>query len=255
MSVEISQAQATQTVSTGIRRLLSTRSVLAVLLAAGVPRLAGVFLIEKEPFGDAYCYIEQAVANRGKMLAGTFSINDLYGFWLPLYQFFCSLVILVVNQPVYVSRLISALAGTLVCLLVYVCSDILTANKPVSLIAALAIALSPFHLQYSAAAMTDLPHAVMVMACLYCVLTQRWTLAALAGAAACLIRLDSWMLIILVPAIQLVRARKLPIVSFLILASAPAFWLFTCWRATGGPLASFHAHDFYVALRLAAHRS
>jgi hypothetical protein len=108
-------------------------------------------------------------------------------------------------------------------------------------------------MQYSAGAMTDIPHAVMVLACLYCVLTERWTLAACAGAAACLIRLDSWMLIALVPVIQFMRRRKLPILSTLILASAPAFWLFICWNATGSPLASFHAHDYYVIVRLAAH--
>ncbi|HXM34477.1 MAG TPA: hypothetical protein VN920_04785, partial [Pyrinomonadaceae bacterium] len=85
------------------------------------------------------------------------------------------------------------------------------------------------------------------------VLTERWTLAACVGAAACLIRLDSWMLIALVPTIQFMRRRKLPIVSSLILASGPAFWLFVCWKATGSPLASFHAHDYYVLVRLSAH--
>jgi len=224
-----------------------------LVVAAGIPRIVGAFLIRKEPFGDAYCYIEQAVATRAKIVAGTFSINDLYGFWLPLYQFFCSIISLVVNQPVYVGRLVSAVAGIGVCVLVYCCSYILTSSQRLSLIVALAIALNPFHLQYSSAAMTDIPHALMVLGCLYFVLTERWTLAACAGAAACLIRLDSWMLIALVPTIQLVRRRKLPILSPLILASAPAFWLIVCWRATGSPLASFHAHDYYVLLRLTAH--
>lgn len=235
------------------KRVWQTYSVLLVLLAAAVPRTVAALLMRREPFGDAYCYIESMMADRAALVSGNFSISNLFGFWLPLYQFFCSLISLVVNQPVYVGRFVSVIAGTGVCLLVYFCSRMLTSNQQLSLIAALAIALNPFHLQYSAAAMTDIPHAVMVMACLYFLLTERWTLAACAGATACMIRLDSWMLVALVPAIQLVRRRKLPILSILILASAPAFWLFICRWTTGDPLASFHAHDDYVLVRLAAH--
>src|ERR1700730_1103071 len=238
---------------TAQKRVWSIPSLLLLLLAAGVPRVVAAFFLGREPFGDAYCYIEQASAMRREMIAGTFSVTDLFGFWLPLYQLLCSIFSLVVNQPLYVGRLVAAVAGTGVCVLVYLCSHILTSSRRVSLIAALVIALNPFHLQYSAAAMTDIPHALMVMACLYFVLTERWTLAACVGAAACLIRLDSWMLVALVPAIQFMRRRKLPILSTLILASGPAFWLFVCWKATGSPLASFHAHDYYVLVRLAAY--
>jgi len=226
-----------------------------VALTAGVPRIVAALLVRREPFGDAFSYIETIVANRADLVAGTFSLNNLYGFWLPLYQFFCSIISLVINQPVYVARFVSVVAGTGVCVLVYLCSRILTSSQRWALIAGLAIALNPFHLQYSAAAMTDVPHAVMVLACLYFVLTERWTLAACAGAAACLIRLDSWLLVALVPTIQLARRRKLPILSTLILASAPAFWLFICWKVTGNPLASFHAHHDYVLARVAAHPS
>jgi hypothetical protein len=224
-----------------------------ISLVAGIPRIIGALTIRKEPFGDAYCYIEQVTSMRGKMVTRVFRFENLYSFWLPLYQFFCSIVSLVVNEPVYVSRLVAALAGAGVCVLVYLCSSLLTSDRRLSLFAALVIALSPFHLQYSSAAMTDIPHALMVLACLYFVLTERWTLAACAGAAAGLIRLDSWLLIALVPAIQLVRRRKVPILSILILAAAPAFWLFICWNATGNPLASFQAHDDYVLQRLTAH--
>ena len=235
-----------------VSRFRSPRTLL-LLLIAGVPRIVGALLLRKEPFGDAYCYVEQVSANRGKILAGAFSIKDLYGFWLPLYQFFCSIIALVVNQPVYVSRLVAAVAGAFVCVLVYRCSHILTANRRVSLVAFLAIALNPFHLQYSSAAMTDIPHALMVMSCLYFVLTERWALAACFGAAAGLIRLESWMLIAIVPTIQFMRRRTVPILSTLILCSAPAIWLLVCWQATGNPLASFRAHDEYVLERLTAH--
>lgn len=233
-------------------RLVSPRTLL-LLLIAGVPRIAGALFFHREPFGDAYCYVEQISSNRAKILAGAFSIKDLYGFWLPLYQFFCSIISLIVNQPIYVGRLVSAVAGAVACVLVYRCSQILTGNQRIALVAFLAIALNPFHLQYSSAAMTDIPHALMVISCMYSVLTERWALAACLGAAAGLIRLESWMLIAIVPVIQFMRQRKVPIASLLILLSTPAIWLFVCWQATGNPLASFRAHDEYVLARLTAH--
>lgn len=236
-----------------VSRVGLIRNLVLVSLTAGIPRVIGALFLHKEPFGDAYCYIEQASIIRAKILAGSFSLTDLYGFWLPLYQFVSSIISLVVNQPVYVAKLVSAVAGIGVCVLVYLCSQILTGSQRVALLASLAIALNPFHLQYSVSAMTDIPHALMVMVCMYFVLTERWTLAACCGAAAGLMRLDSWMLILLVPAIQFMRQRKVPVVTTLILLLPPAFWLYVCWAATGDPLASFHAHDQYVLARLTAH--
>lgn len=235
-----------------VPRVRSRFSLLLFLIAAA-PRIVGAFLVHKQPFGDAYCYIEQVSSDRAKLLAGTFKVSDLFGFWLPLYQFFCALISLVINQPVYISKVVSALSGAAVCVLVYWCSHILTKSQRVSLVAFLAIALNPFHFQYSSAAMTDIPHALMVMSCMYFVLTERWTLAACCGAAAGLIRLESWMLIAIVPIIELIRRRRVPLVSTVILLIAPALWLFICWQATGNPLASFQAHDEYVLARLTAH--
>src|SRR5438046_5428432 len=103
---------------------------------------------------------------RGKIVTSYLAIENLYGFWLPLYQFFCSIISVPFNQPVYVSRLVAALAGTGVCLLVYVFSYRLTSSQRFSLAAFLAIAFNPFHLEYSFSAMTDIPHALLVMLCL-----------------------------------------------------------------------------------------
>jgi hypothetical protein len=239
-----------QTRLSGVR---SARNLILISLVAGVPRIVGALFFQREPFGDAYCYIEQVTSMRGKIVARVFAVENLYGFWLPLYQFFCAIVSLVVNKPVYVTRLVAALAGAAVCVLVYLCSYILTSSSRVSLLAFLAIAFNPFHLEYSSSAMTDVPHALLVIGCMYFVLTKRWTLAAVLGAAACLIRLESWMLIVLVPAIQFILRRKVPILTTLILASGPGLWLLICWRATGSPFASFQAHNQYMIARLTAH--
>jgi hypothetical protein len=228
-------------------------SLVLIALAAGVPRIVGALFLHKEPFGDAYCYIEQVSGMRWKLVAGTFSVRDLFGFWLPLYQFFCSIVSLVINQPVYITKLVAAVAGTGVCILVYLCTNILTSSQRLSLLAALAIALNPFHIEYSASAMTDMPHALLVLACLYCVLTEKWMVAACLGAAACLIRMESWTLIAVFPTLYFLRRRKVPVLSMLILASGPAFWLFICWQAKGNPFASFRAQHQYMTERLLAH--
>jgi hypothetical protein len=241
------------TVQTRLSGARSVRNLILISLTAGIPRIIGALFFLKEPFGDAYCYIEQVTSMRGKMVAGVFAVENLYGFWLPLYQFICAIVSLVVNKPVYVSRMAAALAGTGVCVLVYLCSYILTSNSRVSLLAFLAIAFNPFHLEYSSSAMTDVPHALLVIGCMYFILTERWTLAAVLGAAACLIRLESWMLIVLVPAIQFILRRKVPILTTLILSSGPGLWLLICWRATGYPFASFQAHNQYMIARLTAH--
>jgi hypothetical protein len=231
----------------------SIRNLILLSLTAGVPRIIGALFVHKEPFGDAYCYIEQATMLRGKIVGGYLAIENLYGFWLPLYQFFCSIVSVPVNQPVYVSRLVAAFAGTGVCVLVYVFSYLLTSSQRLSLAAFLAIAFNPFHIEYSFSAMTDIPHALLVMLCLYFAITDRWKLAALMGAAACLIRLESWMLVLLVPAIQVMRRRTWPVLTALILSTGPAIWFFICWKTTGDPLASFHAHNQYMVARLVAH--
>lgn len=241
------------TVQTRLSGVRSARNLILISLTAGIPRIIGALFFQKEPFGDAYCYIEQVISMRGKMVARVFAVENLYGFWLPLYQFFCAIVSLVVNKPVYVSRLVAALAGTGVCVLVYLCSYILTSSSRVSLLAFLAIAFNPFHLEYSSSAMTDVPHALLVIGCMYFVLTKRWTLAAVLGAAACLIRLESWMLIAVVPAIQFMLRRKVPVLTTLILVSGPALWLFICWRATGYTFASFQVHNQYMVARLTAH--
>jgi len=241
------------TEQTRVSQRRSFGGLVLIALTAGVPRIIGALFIHKEPFGDAYCYVEQVAGMRWKMAAGTFSVRDLFGFWLPLYQFFCSIISLVVNQPVYVSKLVAALAGTGVCVFVYLCTSILTSSQRLSLVAALAIALNPFHAEYSASAMTDMPHALLVLACLYFVLTEKWTVAACFGAAACLIRMESWTLIAVFPTLYFLRRRKVPVLSMLILVSGPAFWLFICWKAKGTPFASFRAQHQYMLERLVAH--
>src|SRR5260370_12937840 len=101
-----------------------------VALTAGVPRIVAALLVRREPFGDAFSYIETIVANRADLVTGNFSLNNLYGFWLPLYQFFCSIISVVINQPLYVARFVSAVAATAGSVLLYLSRPIPPSTLP-----------------------------------------------------------------------------------------------------------------------------
>src|SRR5207253_483102 len=144
-------------------------------------------------------------------------LTDLYGFWLPLYQFICGLICLIINQPFYVAKVVSAISGIGVCLLVYMISLRLTAHRTAALLAFTLIALNPLHILYSASAMTDVPHAFFVLGSLYFALNRRWVLAALLAALAGLTRMDSWMFLVILPVLQLLKERRVSLLALIIL--------------------------------------
>src|SRR5712692_10756962 len=102
-----------------MRRPTNARRIwLTLALVSGVPRILGAFILPNA-FGDAYAYIRGIGSLSSKMSAGTFSLSDLFGFWLPLYQFTCAVVNVFVHQPFYVGKLVAAAFGIGSCLLVY----------------------------------------------------------------------------------------------------------------------------------------
>jgi Dolichyl-phosphate-mannose-protein mannosyltransferase len=197
-------------------------------------------------FGDAYSYISEIGTLSAKISARTFSDTDLYGFWLPLYQLICAAFSVFVGHPFYVGKLVSAVFGVGICLLVYDISLRVTANRMASLLAFALIALSPLHIFNSASAMTDIPNAFFVVASLYCVLRKQLLIAAFAGALAGLTRVDSWMLIALIPALQFLEERRISRAALLILVLPPLFWFYVSWKATGDWLACFVMRKQYM---------
>jgi hypothetical protein len=224
---------------------------LTLFLIAAVPRILGAFFLPNA-FGDAYVYIRDIGVMSAKMRAGTFAITDLYGFWLPLYQFISALGNVFVGNGFYAGKLVSAVFGVGVCLLVYRVTLKLTAHRTSALLAFLLIALNPLHIFYSASAMTDVPHAFFVLASLYFCLQGCWIPAANLAALAGLTRMESWMFIALIPAIQFFRERRISIAALAILAIPPLFWLYVSRKATGNWLACFVArrqyHDWLFAV-------
>jgi hypothetical protein len=147
---------------------------------------------------------------------------------------------------------VAALFGIGSCLLIYSTTLRLTASHEAALLGFLLIALNPLHIAYSASAMTDVPHAFFVLASLYFVLQRGWILAAIFAALAGLTRVESWMFLALIPAIQLVRERRISITPLLILLLPPLFWFYISWKAAGSWLACFearqHYHDWLLAM-------
>jgi Dolichyl-phosphate-mannose-protein mannosyltransferase len=221
-----------------------------LILVAAIPRILGAFFLPNA-FGDAYVYIRDIGVMSTKMRSGTFAITDLYGFWLPLYQFLSALINVFIGNGFYAGKLVSAVFGVGVCLLAYSVTLKLTAHRTAALLAFALIALNPLHIFYSASAMTDVPHAFFLVASLYFCLKERWLLAAIFAALAGLTRMESWMFIALIPAIQFLKERRISIAAVAILAIPPIFWLYVSWKATGNWRACFVArreyHDWLFA--------
>ena len=215
-----------------------------LVLLSAIPRIPGACFLPNA-FGDAYVYIQEIGTLSTKLSTGAFRLTDLFGFWLPLYQFLSAIVNLPFKNGFYSGKLVAALFGVGSCLFVYAISFRLTANRTVAIWTFLLIALNPLHIFYSASAMTDVPHAFFVLAALYFVLTGNWIVAATFGALAGFTRVESWMLIALIPLIQLIKERRVSVVALLILIVPPVFWFCISWQATGNWLACFVQRQEY----------
>lgn len=217
----------------------------SLIFISGAPRLICVFLLPNA-FGDAYAYIRDVGVMSERMRTGAFALTDLYGFWLPLYQLTSALLNIPFGHPFYVARMVSALFGVGVCLLVYEIAYRLTSDSKAAWLAFALIALSPLHIFNSASAMTDIPNAFFVLAAAFFVLRGRWAWAAAMGALAGLTRVDSWILILLVPALQLLKERRVSPSACLILLLPPLFWFYISWKATGDWLSCFRERKQYM---------
>ena len=136
-------------------------SVVLLVLIAGVPRVIAALMLPNEE-GDPYSYFRAIQMMRAALVGGTFTIPELFGFWLPLYQLVCALISSVTGNPLYVAKLVSAVGGTGVCVLVFFISLRLTASAGLAFLSFALIALNPIHIMYSAFSMTDIPHALLV---------------------------------------------------------------------------------------------
>jgi hypothetical protein len=238
--------------ATAARQSHSAGLWVVLLGAAGLPRIWIAFTFPN-PDGDAYAYLETIERMHVGLVTGTFSVKTLFSFWLPLYQFVCALISAPVNHPVYVSKLVSAACGTGVCVLVFLITLRLTGSRMTSLTAALLVATNPLHVLYSAFTLTEIPHALAVMGVLYAALSGRWTAATVCAGVAGFMRVESWMLLALLPMVERLAGRRMSIKRSGLLLVAPLLWLTICWTATGDLLAYFHERSRYVNAIVAAY--
>jgi hypothetical protein len=97
----------------------------------------------------------------------------------------------------------------------------------------------------STSALTDVPHAFFVLAALCCVLKKRWLFAAVFAALAGLTRVESWLLIALIPVLQFWKERRVSIGPLLSMLLPPLFWFWVSWKAAGDWLATFRVRQQY----------
>src|SRR5437899_1691607 len=204
----------------------SDRSLCPIrVLLAAVPRILGAFFLPNA-FGDAYVYIRDIGTLSTKLGAGAFRLTDLFGFWLPLYQFIAAVVNVFLKNGFYSGKIVSAVFGIGACLFVYAITLRLTRNASAAAVIFLLIALNPLHVFYSASAMTDVPHACLVLGALYFVLTGNWVTASVFAALAGLTRVESWMFVAVIPVLQFVRQRRISFACLLIMIAPPLFWFY-----------------------------
>lgn len=245
------------------QKLLKPTDLILLFISSTILRVIGAFWLPNA-FGDAYAYTEQIYYLRLAMLNGSFSLSSLFGFWLPFYQLICACISAIAGSPFYVPKLVSAFCGGGVCVLVYLLTWKLTLSRSMSLAAAAIVALNPYHILYSASAMTDVPHAFFILLCAYCCIRARFASASLCALAAGLIRIESWILIPIIPMAHLLRETSLSTIRnisrrlltstilFLLLCAGPAFWLLVTWRATGTLWKYFEIRNNYIVETLAS---
>ena len=231
--------------------------LLLVFIASTVPRIIGAIWLPNA-FGDAYAYIEQTYYLRRALLDGSFSVSSLFGFWLPLYQFICASVSAVVGNTFYVPKIISAICGGGICVLVCALTWELTFSKSSTWVTTIIVAVNPYHIFYSSSAMTDVPHAFFILLCAYCCIKGRWWIASVFALSAGLMRIESWILIPLIPVAYFLSSSSRvwqrflkSTVLFWCLTAGPMFWLYVSWKATGSFSKYFEIRNQYIVETLA----
>jgi len=218
---------------------------LGLIVTAGLPRFLGAFFFANQD-RDAYAYVNEIAELRASMAAGTFSLKDLSGFWLPMYQTVCAAGSLLVNNPLYVAKVVSAICGTATCLLVFLICRHVTDRRDLAYAAFALIAFNPLHIMYSSFSMTEAPYIFLVAGSLLFTIEDRSMLAAIFALLAGLMRVEAWMLIILIPALRVLAGRKVKPASCIVPALAPLICFYIYWAATGDPFDYFHSRAVFI---------
>ena len=230
------------------------RFFIALVTIALASRIwAGISLPNAEQDGYSYAEIVGQLADHFR--AGHLTTSDFYGFWLPLFQLGAALLNIWVHDPIIAGKIINVLCGAVSLVLVFELTRILTGSIAWSVLTFLLLLVDPFHLLYSAACMTDVPHACLVLGSLWFVMRRRWLAAAIVAALAECMRVESWALIAALPLLQLALERRISAAVLVVLLLPPIGWLCITYIATGNALEYFQERARYHAEYLQFHRA
>jgi hypothetical protein len=225
---------------------VSSREWALVWALALVSRLPGIWLMPNAD-GDAYTYAEVVGTMSAKLSAGSFGFADLFGFWLPLYPFVSALLATGLHLPPLVAaKLVSACAGAASLTLVFAITLDLTRDRLHAWAGFTLFLLTPLHLFLSNLSLTDIPHVFLILASLHVMVRGHWIAASMWAALAGLMRVESWILLALLPALQLLRERRISLAAAGILCVPPLLWLAISAAATGSPFAYFSGRSRYI---------
>ena len=227
------------------RAALPTGTFAILCLLAFGTRVAAAFVFPN-PEQDGHSYVETITRLSASLSAGTFRAADLFDFWLPLYQFAAAIANLWVHDPLLVGKLLSAGCGAASCVLVFGVVWELTRNRSIAWLGFGLVLCNPLHILYSAASMTDVPHACFILGSLYAALRRHWVAAAICMAVAEGIRIEAWVFVLVLPLLQLACARRVSLFVLLILILPPLCAIGICQLATGNPFAIFEQRQFYI---------
>lgn len=220
----------------------------ALFAVALAPRVVAALVVPSVDW-DAYEYTEKARLWRDALADGRVPLSLLYGFWLPLYTFVAGALQVVWDDAYLAPKMLSAVCGAGGCVLAYLVTARLVKSRVGAIAAFVALAAGPYHVLYSASAMTEVPNALLVTACLWAALGGRWKTAAALGAPACLLRYDAWVLAPLVPLLAWRDGRRRDaLVAAAILGGAIGSWFLICELATGSPFTQLRLRDRYLAM-------
>ena len=223
---------------------------LALWVIALAIRLWGVWYFptaEQDGYSDA----ETIGRFSADIVAGTFAFSHLYGFWLPLFQLIAAIPNIWLHNSLLAGEIVSALFGATSCVLVFAVSLRLSHSVLLACGAFALILLSPIHLLYSSACMTDVPFGCLLLASLLLVLRNQWAAAMIVAAIASGIRVEAWTLIPLLPLLQFMKQRRVSIIGVIVLLAPPLLWLVVSHAARGDWFAFFkdrvvyHSHYMY----------
>jgi hypothetical protein len=206
---------------------------------------------------DGYSDAETIARFSADIAAGTFGFSHLYGFWLPLFQLVAAIPNIWLHNPLLAGDLVSGFCGAVACVLAFAVSLRLAHSISLACLAYVLVLLSPIHLLYSSACMTDVPFGCLLLASLLFVLRNQWTAAMVVAAIAGGVRVEAWPLIPLLPLLQFIKEKRVSVIGVIVLVAPPLLWLVVSQSARGDWFAFFkdrvvyqkHYMDFYPSRR------